>query len=71
MKFLIHIPIPQKVLAIGVLTASIRVRVRRFCGFVLGGLSGMVSSEVSSGVCMGEGSQVLIRFGEGVEQGVV
>ncbi len=28
---------PQIALAIGVLTSSIRVRVRRFCGFVLGG----------------------------------
>ena len=38
------------------------VRVRRFC-FVLGGLWGRVSSEVLSDVCMGEGSQSLIRFG--------
>ena len=42
--------IPQIALAIGVLTSSIGVRVRRFCGFVLGGLSGKVSSEVSSDV---------------------
>ena len=34
------------------------MKVRRFCGFVLGGLSGRVSSEVSSDVCMGEGSQI-------------
>ena len=52
-------------LALGVLTSSIRVRVRRFLGFVLGGLSSRVSSELSSDVCMGQGSQILIRFGEG------
>ena len=34
-----------------------------FFGSVLEGLSGRVSSEVSSDVCMGEGSQILIRFG--------
>ena len=39
---------------IGVLTSSAWVRVRRFCGFVSGGLSGSVSSEVSSDMqCMG------------------
>ena len=32
--------------------------VRRFCGFVLGGLSGRVSFEVSFDVCLGEGSQI-------------
>ena len=40
--------IPQIALAIGVLTSSIGVRVRRFWGFVLGGLSGRVLSELSS-----------------------
>ena len=61
----------SKALAIGVLTSSIGVRVRRFCGFVLGeGLSGRVSSEVSShvcvlsevssDVCMGDGSQLFL-----------
>ena len=59
---------PQIALAIGVLTSSLGVRVRRFFGFVLGGLSGRVSSDVR----MGEGSQILIRFGGGaVGQGVV
>ena len=52
---------PQIALAIGVLTSSLGVRVRRFFGFVLGGLSGRVSSDVR----MGEGSQILIRFGGG------
>ena len=42
----------------GVLPSSIGVSVRRFCGFVLGGLSGRVSFEVSFGVCLGEGSQI-------------
>ena len=41
-----------------VLTSSIGVRVRRFFGFVLGRLSGRVSSEVPSDVCMGAGSQI-------------
>ncbi len=56
---------PQIASAIGVFTSSIgvRVRVRRFLGFALGGAcQGRVSSEVSSDVCMGEGSQILIRF---------
>ena len=43
---------PQIALAKGVLTSSIGVRVRRFFGFALGGLSGRVSSKVSSDVCM-------------------
>ena len=34
------------------------MKVPRFCGFVLGGLSGRVSSEVLSRVCMGEGWQI-------------
>ena len=38
-----------------VLTSSIGVRVRRFFWIVLGGLSGRVSSEVLSHVCVGEG----------------
>ena len=41
------------------------MRVRRFFGFVLGGLSGRASSDV----CMGEGSQILIRFGGGCGAG--
>ena len=46
---MIHDPVfPKIALAIGVLTSSIGVRVRRFFGLVLGGLSGRVSSEVSS-----------------------
>ena len=53
---------PQIALATGVLTSSLGVRVRRFFGFVLGGLSGRASSDV----CMGEGSQILIRFGGGL-----
>ena len=57
---------PQIASAIGVLTSRIGVRVRRFVGFVLGGgLSGRVSFEVSFDVCMGEGWQILIRFGRG------
>ena len=44
---------PQIALAIGVLTSSIGVRVRRVFGFVL------------AAVCTGEGSQILIRFGGG------
>ena len=44
---------------VGVLTSSVGVRVRRFCRFVSGGgLSGRLSSEVSSDMCMGEGSQI-------------
>ena len=39
------------------------MRVRRFFAFVSGELSGRVSSEASSDVCMGEGSQILIHFG--------
>ena len=46
------------------------MRVRRFCGFVLGGLSGRVLSKVSSDVCIGEGSQIMICFGGAVGQGV-
>ena len=66
--------VPQTALAIGVLTSSVGVRVRRFFGFVLGGcragcyrlrLSGRMSSEVSFDVCIGEGWQILIRFGGG------
>ena len=41
---------PQIALAIGVLSSSIGVRVRRFCGFVLGGLSGRVLSDVCTEV---------------------
>ena len=37
--------------------------VRKFRGFVLEGLSGRVSSGVPSDMCMGHGSQILIRFG--------
>ena len=41
------------------------VRVRRFCGFVAGGLSHRelleVSLTVSSGVCRGQGSQIQDR----------
>ena len=44
------------------------MRVRRFCGFVGGGLSHRVSLEVSSGVCRGPGSQIQDRA---VTQGVV
>ena len=44
------IPYVPRDSVIGVLSSSAGVRVRRFCGFVLGGLSGRVSSEVSSGV---------------------
>lgn len=40
-----------------------RVSVRKFCKFVLEGLSGRVSSEAPSDVCMGQGSQILIGFG--------
>ena len=55
-----------------VLTSSIGARVPKFFGFVLGGLSGRVSSEVSFDMCTGEGSQVSIRFGgPGVVGGVV
>ena len=43
---------PQIALAIRVLTLSIGVRVRRFVGFVLGGLSGRVPSEGSSWWCV-------------------
>ena len=42
-----------------------RVRVRRFFGFVLGGCLGGLSGKVLSDVCMGEGSEILIRFGGG------
>ena len=48
----IGVRVPQ--IALAILTSSIGVRVRRFCGFVLGGLLGRVSSDV----CMGEGSQI-------------
>ena len=34
------------------------MRVRRFCGFVAGGLFHGKSLEVSSGVCRGQGSQI-------------
>ena len=56
---------PQIALAIRVLTSSIGVKVPRFFGFVLGGLSGRVSSEVLYDVCMTEGSQILICFEKG------
>jgi len=51
---------PQIALAIGVLTSSWGVRVRRLCGFVTGGVTQGVtmSLEVSSGVCRGPGSQI-------------
>ena len=60
--------IPQIALAKGVLTSSIGVRVRRFCGFVSGGLSGGQSSEVSSDVCV---SVRVRRSREPVRQGVI
>ena len=43
--FLSQNSFPQIALATGVLTSSIRVRVRRYFWFVAGGLSGRVSSE--------------------------
>ena len=51
-----------------VLTSSIGVRLRRFFGFVFGGLSGRVPSEGSSDVqlvvCMGECTQIFwVCFG--------
>ena len=46
----VEVFVPQIALAIGVLTSSIGVRVRRFCGFVVGGLSHRVLLELSSGV---------------------
>ena len=49
---------PQIALAIGVLTSSIGVRFADFLDSFWGGLSGRVSSEVLSDVCMGEGSQI-------------
>ena len=48
---------PKIALTIGVLTSSCGVRVRRFCGFVGGGLSHKVSLEVSCGV-----STIIIQF---------
>ena len=53
--------VPQIALAIGVLTSSIGVKVRRFFGLVLGGLSGRVSSEVSGAVGQGVVNYVFIR----------
>ena len=52
---------PQIALALGVLTSSWWVRVRKCCGFVAGGLSHRHSLEVSSGVCRGQGSQIQDR----------
>ena len=60
-------------LAIGVLTSSWGVRVRRFCELRGGGLSHRESLAVSSGVCRGQGSQIQDRAVviQGVVGGVV
>ena len=49
---------PQIALAIGVLSSSIGVRVRRFCGFVFGGACRAVCRLRCLVMCMGDGSQI-------------
>ena len=58
-RLLMKLLFPHIALAIGVLTSSIGVRVRRFFGFVLGGAVGQGTVLV---VCMGEYTYFLDSF---------